>query len=165
MIKELFEALNDELAKVDAKGEIGICGGAVMCLVFEARKATKDVDGIFQPTNEIRKAAKRVAERFTLSPDWLNDAAKAFFHSDPPRQNVLSLPNLQVWAPTADYMLAMKCISARFDSMDRDDVHFLIKLLGLKEPKEVFTIIERYYPRLLIPPKTQFLVEELLEDR
>jgi len=165
LIKELFEALNDELAKVDAKGEIGICGGAVMCLVFEARKATKDVDGIFQPTNEIRKAAKRVAERFTLSPDWLNDAAKAFFHSDPPRQNVLSLPNLQVWAPTADYMLAMKCISARFDSMDRDDVHFLIKLLGLKEPKEVFTIIERYYPRLLIPPKTQFLVEELLEDR
>jgi hypothetical protein len=58
-------------------------------------------------------------------------------------------------------MLAMKCISARWDTSDRDDVIFLIKELKLKEPTEVFDIIEAYYPHSRIPPKTQFFIEEL----
>ena len=36
-IKKLFQALNRELKKKDVVGEIGLCGGAVMCLVFKAR--------------------------------------------------------------------------------------------------------------------------------
>lgn len=59
-------------------------------------------------------------------------------------------------------MLAMKCISARWDSSDRDDVVFLIKLLKLTQPRDVFEIIEDYYPNNRIPPKTQFLIEEVL---
>jgi hypothetical protein len=161
-IRELFSALDEELAKHGVIGEVGTCGGAVMCLVFQARRATKDVDAIFEPTQEIRAAAKAVAARLNVPEDWLNDAAKAFFHADPPREDVLSLPNLRVWAPTAKYMLAMKCISARFDSSDQDDTRFLIEYLQLKSPAEVLQIIEAYYPRRLIPPKTQFLVEEIL---
>lgn len=162
-IKELFEAMNENLKRRDVIGEIGICGGAVMCLVFEARQATKDVDAVFQPTSEIREATHEIAVDFNISPDWLNDAAKAFFHVDPPKNDVLSLSNLRVWAPTADYMLAMKCISARFDSADRDDLEFLIKYMELTKPEEVFEIVCKYYPKRLIPPKTQFLVEELME--
>ena len=161
-IRELFAALDEELAKQGVIGEVGICGGAVMCLVFQARRATKDVDAIFEPTQAIRAAAKAVAARLNVPEDWLNDAAKAFFHVDPPREDVLNLPNLRAWAPTAEYMLAMKCISARFDSNDQDDTRFLIEYLQLKSPAEVFQIIEPYYPRRLIPPKTQFLVEEIL---
>jgi hypothetical protein len=78
------------------------------------------------------------------------------------KQEVLSLSNLRVWAPEPRYMLAMKCISARWDSSDRDDVRFLLKFLGLNHPKDVFTIIESYYPNSRIPQKTQFLLEELL---
>lgn len=163
-IRELFCALNEELAKGGVIGEVGICGGAVMCLVFQARRATRDVDAIFEPTREIRAAAKAVADRLGVPEDWLNDAAKAFFHADPPREDVLNLPNLRVWAPTAAYMLAMKCISARFDSSDLDDTRFLIEYLQLKSPADVFRIIEAYYPRSQIPPKTQFLVEEILPE-
>jgi hypothetical protein len=162
-ILRLLKSLNAELRRKDVVGEIGMCGGAVMCLVFRARPATKDVDGIFHPTRELREAAKAVAGRHGLPADWLNDAAKAYFHADPPREDVLSLPHLRVWAPRADYMLAMKCVSARFDSRDRDDVAFLVRHLGLKTPAQVFAVIEKYYPRKLIPAKTQFLVEELLE--
>jgi hypothetical protein len=160
-IRRLFDALNEELKAKDVVGEVGICGGAVMCLVFNARRATKDVDAIFEPTQEIRAAATRVAERLAVSPDWLNDAAKVYFAGQPPRHDVLSLSNLRVWSPTAEYMLAMKCVSARFDSHDRDDVVFLLRHLALRQAEQVFAIISRYYPHQQVPAKTQFLVEEL----
>ena len=163
-IKQLFRVLDEELRNKGVVGEIGICGGAVMCLVFKARAATKDVDAVFAPTREIRDAAKSMAVRMGVPDDWLNDAAKAFFHVDPPREDVLDLPNLRVWAPTAQYMLAMKCVSARFDSHDLDDTKFLIDYLHLRTPAEVCDIIQAYYPERLIPAKTQFLIEELLEE-
>ena len=144
-------------------GEIGLCGGAVMCLVFKARPATKDVDGIFEPTREMREAVAAVGRRHGIPEDWLNDAAKGFFLSEPPRIAVLDRPNLRVWAPAADYMLAMKCVSARFDTHDRDDVVFLIRHLGIEDPEEVFRIVRRYYPREQVPPKARFLVEEIFE--
>jgi hypothetical protein len=161
-IRELLEALNDELRLRSATGEIGICGGAVMCLVFKARASTKDVDAIFAPAKLMREAAKVVARRLNVPDDWLNDAAKGYFLSEPPRQAVMELSNLRVWAPVADYMLAMKCISARFDTHDRDDVIFLVRHLGLKTPDEVFEIVSRYYPKERVPAKTRFLVEEIL---
>lgn len=163
-IKKLFVALNAELAKKKVAGEIGICGGAAMCLVFNVRKATKDVDGIFEPSQKIRHAAKKVARDFDLDDDWLNDAAKAFFWKEPPKKMVLELSNLKVWAPTAEYLLAMKAIAARFDTKDKDDLIFLIEFLELKNSKAVFQIIENYYPKKMIPAKTQFLVEEVLGE-
>jgi hypothetical protein len=57
----------------------------------------------------------------------------------------------------------MKCVSARFDTHDRDDVVFLIRHLELKTPDEVFEIVARYYPRGRVPAKTRFLVEEVFE--
>lgn len=162
-IRALFVALNDQLATRGVLGEIGLCGGAVMCLVFQARSSTKDVDAIFEPAQEIREAAALVARDFGMSVDWLNDAAKGFFLSDPPQNDVMELSNLRIWAPTADYMLAMKCVSARFDSHDRGDVEFLIRHLGLQSPAAVFETICRYYPRERVPAKTTFFVEEIFE--
>ena len=160
-IRELLEALNVELRGRGVTGEIGLCGGAVMCLVFKARASTKDVDAIFAPARILREAAKRVGRRLGVPEGWLNDAAKGYFVSDPPRQAVMELSNLRVWAPVADYMLAMKCVSARLDTHDRDDVVFLIRHLGLGTPGEVFGIVSRYYARGRVPPKTRFLVEEI----
>lgn len=164
-ILRLFNALNDELRGMGVRGEIGICGGAVMCLVFNARESTKDVDAIFQPTREIRDASRAVADRLGVPAEWLNDAAKGYFLSQPPVRDVVELSNLRVWAPQADYMLAMKCVSARFDSHDLDDTRFLLKHLGIRSVDEASRIIEQYYPRKVIPAKTQFLLEELLAKR
>ena len=61
-------------------------------------------------------------------------------------------------------MLAMKCISARFDSADRDDLEFLIEYMNLTTAEQVFDIVCQYYPKRLIPAKSQFLVEELMEQ-
>ena len=163
-ILALFDALNDELRSKGVIGEIGICGGAVMCLVFNARKSTKDVDGIFQPTKEIRYAAVEVARKLHAPEDWLNDAAKGYFLSQPPTVEVMNLSNLRVWAPTAKYMLAMKCISARFDTHDADDMRFLVDHLNLRQPQDVFRIVEQFYPRKHIPPKARYFIEEIFEE-
>ncbi|MFH1874898.1 MAG: hypothetical protein ABH859_06915 [Pseudomonadota bacterium] len=162
LIKKLFKALNKELANKEIVGEIGICGGAVMCLVYHARPATKDVDAIFEPTKEIRFASKAVAREFGLDEHWLNDAVKGFFHADPPREEVFNMSHLRVWAPSADYMLAMKCLSARFDTFDKDDIKFLLSYLKLTKAEDVFDIIVKYYPHNRVPAKTKFLLEEIM---
>lgn len=165
LIRKLFVALNEELRKKDVIGEVGLCGGAVMCLVFQTRQATKDVDAIFAPARQLREAARAVSGAFDVPADWLNDAAKGYFFSEPPRIPVLNLSHLRIWAPGPDYMLAMKCFSARFDSHDRDDVKFLIRHLKLKKSAQVFKIIKQYCPKGRIPAKTQFFVEELLPGK
>lgn len=161
-ITQLLEKLNTLLAERGELGEIGLVGGAVMCLVYNARVATKDVHAIFEPASVIRELVVQIAAKESLSPDWLNDAAKGFILPRFERQEVLTLSNLRVWAPEPRYMLAMKCISARWDTSDKDDISLLAKLLKLTKPKEVFDIIESYYPHDRIPAKTRFAVEELL---
>jgi hypothetical protein len=60
-IRELFAALNAELARKGVRGEAYLAGGAVMGLVFQARPATKDVDAMLVPATEMRAAAQAVA--------------------------------------------------------------------------------------------------------
>src|SRR5690606_21043477 len=98
----------------------------------------------------------------SLPIDWINDAVKGYLQEGFEKHSVLELSNLRVWTPAAKYMLAMKCVSARWDTHDRDDVIFLLKHLKIKKPKDVFSLIEAYYPKEKIPAKTKFFIEELL---
>jgi len=161
-IKTSLEKLNDELRLMDTKGEICLYGGAVMCLVYDARPNTKDVDAVFKPTQQMREAAKRVAETCHLKEDWLNDAVKGYVVEH--LQRVLfNFSNLKIFVPEPDYLLAMKTLAARVEATDKPDVQFMINLLGLKTAPEVFSILEKYYPRQQIKPATQFFIEELFE--
>jgi hypothetical protein len=160
-----FQALSDELAREGIKGEVGIVGGAAMLLAFNARASTRDVDAVFDPASKVRAAAMRVARTQNLPSDWLNDAAKGYMPADTePRSILLNLSNLAVWVPPPQYLLAMKAIAARFDSNDAADLRTLISHLGLRRVDEVLEVVERYYPRNQVPPKTQFFLEELFEQ-
>lgn len=162
-IQQYLHALNDELARVSATGELCLFGGTVMCLVFQARPSTKDVDAIFEPTAVIRDAAQRVAENFSLEDDWLNDAVKGFVV--PHTQRIyLDLSHLKVYVPEADYLLSMKSLAARVDTQDATDIRILIKHLGLQKPEAVFEILEKYYPRQQIRPATRYFIEEIFDD-
>lgn len=161
-IKRYLSELDEELRCREIKGEISVYGGAVMCLVYDARPATKDVDAIFKPASEIRRAAAIIAERHNLAVDWLNDGVKGYVVNHP-RQILLDLPNLKVFVPEPDYLLAMKTLSARVDTFDQVDVRLLIKKLGLNTAEEVFRIVEKYYPLNRIKPATQYFIEELFE--
>jgi hypothetical protein len=162
-IETYLKRLDKILSKNFIKGELCLYGGALMCLVYNARPSTKDVDAVFEPVEKIREAAEQVAEEFNLREDWLNDAVKGFVveHS---QKIVFNWPNLKVYRPEPDYLLAMKALASRIEGTDKKDILFLIKKLGLKSPDEVFGIIEKYYPRQRIRPATQFFVEELFEN-
>jgi len=160
-IKKYLTELNEELCLMDIKGEISLYGGAVMCLAFKSRPATKDVDAIFEPVRAIRNAARRVAERHDLGIDWLNHAVKMFV-IEHDRDLLLDLSNLKVFVPEPDYMLAMKVLSARPDTMDLDDIRFLTEHLGFSEVKQILDIVENYYPQKAVKPATIFLLEEIL---
>jgi hypothetical protein len=162
-IKQYLGELNDELCSVEIKGEICLYGGAVMALAYEARPDTKDVDAIFRPGSEIRAAAAKIAAVHNLRPDWLNDGVNGFLV--PHKQRVLAdFSNLKVFIPEPDYLLAMKAISARANTLDAADVKFLIDLLGMKSADEVLVLVEKYYPREQIKPATQFFIEELFGE-
>ena len=58
--------LSEELRVFGVIGELNIVGGTTMILASNARNSTKDVDSIFEPSAEVRKAAIIVAMKLTL---------------------------------------------------------------------------------------------------
>ena len=134
-ILHLLESLNAELAIVGVAGKVYLTGGAVMCLAFDARDSTKDVDAVCKPSGEIRAAVIRVAEKEGVTDHWLNDAVKGFVSDRGSFQKFLELSNLTVLCADARYMLAMKCLAMRLGEgyRDEDDVRYLLKNLGIED--------------------------------
>jgi hypothetical protein len=162
-IKQCLEELNDELRAMNVKGEVCLYGGAVMCLVFDARPATKDVDAVFEPVRYIRRAAGRIAERRGLDKDWLNYAVKMFVV--PHEQRILfDMPHLKVIVPPPDYLLAMKMIAGRANTTDMADIEVLIKNLDLRSAQQVLEIVRDYYPHKQLKPETQIFIEDLFNE-
>ena len=163
-IKQYLEELNDELCAIDVKGEICLYGGAVMCLAFNARPATNDVDAVFEPVSSIRKAAGRIAEAHGLRKDWLNYAVKMFLVPHE-RRILIDMSHLKVYVPSSDYLLAMKTLSARANTFDRSDIEFLIKILSFGDVDEVLTVVQHYYPHKEVKEATRLLLEEIFASR
>ena len=159
-IKNYLKQLNEILELTDIKGEICLYGGAVMCLVYNARPSTKDVDAIFEPVQKLREAIEEVAHANNLNEDWLNDSVKGFVVNHN-QQIFFNWPNLKIYIPEPDYLLAMKTLASRVDTRDKEDIQFLINKMEITTAEEIFKILEKYYPKEQIKPATQFFIEEL----
>jgi predicted nucleotidyltransferase len=160
-IRRLFELLNEELTARRVKGEIYLVGGAVMCLAFHAREATKDVDALFQPAREVREAAARVAVKAGLDPGWLNDAVKGYLSPRGEFDRFLELPHLNVFVARPEYLLAMKAAALRLgeEFHDLDDVRYLLRYLNVRTADEALAIVLRYFDESQLMPKTRLILE------
>ena len=136
-----------------------------MVLAHRARVSTKDVDAVFAPKSEVYAAATEVSREHGAPDGWLNDAVKGFVSDKNETQPLLDLPNLKVFVAVPEYLLAMKCMSMRIgkDETDIQDIRFLMELLGLNRAEAVLEIVEKYYPRNRVQPKTRFAIEELCQ--
>ena len=161
-IEKYLREVNDELALQNVQGEICLYGGAVMCLVYNARPATKDITAIFEPVKYFRAAIRKITERHNLPIDWLNFAVKIFV-VEHEKEIFLDLFNLKVFVPAPEYLLAMKILASRAESFDLEDIEFLLDKLNLQTVEDALKIVENYYPNKIIKPETRFLLEELLK--
>ena len=164
MILELFDHLNEELARVNTIGELYLVGGAVMCLSLNARESTADVDALFEPTKTVRDAAARVSAATGVGDKWLNDAVKGFLSPRGDFDPFLESSHLRVFVAHPEYLLAMKCaamgLGAEFH--DLDDVRYLLRWLNITDPVEALAIVTRYFSEEQLPLKTRLALEELL---
>jgi Nucleotidyltransferase of unknown function (DUF6036) len=163
-ILSLFTELDAQLCQAGVRGDVFIVGGAAMTVAYDARPATRDVDGIWHPSTEVRQAAAQIAARHDdIDADWLNDAVKGFLPAqDPgPATVVYDGECLTVSVPSPEYLLATKLLASRV-GRDEDDILLLYRICGLTTADQGFDLIERYYPGRPIQAKVRFYLEELL---
>lgn len=159
-IIDALTALAGELEKQGVVAEMYVVGGAAIALAFDERRATRDIDAVFEPKDVVYEAAAVVAERLRLSGGWLNDAVKGFLEGDDPAATpVLDLPGLRCLTASPETLLALKVLAHRVGE-DEADLRLLAANLGLKSPDEVLAIAERTYGDRL-DPAARFFVEQV----
>lgn len=164
-IINVLKTLSDNLKNKGIRGDIYLVGGAAMVVAYDTKRETKDVDAIFVPKNEVKKASEEVANALNLKKDWLNDAVKGYFSEkkDTSSVTILDEPGLRVMSASVEYLLAMKLLSSRRE--DEADIKFLCEYSGIKSSKEALAVLTKYYPEHRILPRARFLVEELFSKK
>ena len=162
----LLHALNDELKAAGVKGQINLAGGAVMCLAFNARASTRDVDAIFEPSVAVLNAAVKVAAKEGVRDTWLNDAEKGYMSDHGSFTPFLDLSNLKVFCASPEYMLAMKSLAMRIGEgyRDEEDIRYLLRNLGIQQYDDAEEILERYYSLEEYPETALLAIQEMLSD-
>lgn len=164
---EVLAALTAVGAKLHARGiqgDLYVVGGAAMALAYDARRTTRDVDGVFEPKMLVYEAAGEVAAERGLPPDWLNDGVKGFLPGpDPHAGPVFELPGLRVQAASPQMLLALKVLAARVGE-DEEDVVRLAELAGLSTVEAALDLVERTIGADRLTPRSRFFLEAVLAD-
>lgn len=161
--EEIIAALTDLAAELQRRGtsaDMYVVGGAAIALAFDERRATRDIDAVFEPKNVVYEAAATVAEERGLPSGWLNDAVKGFLAGeDPEATQILDLPGLRCLAASPRTLLALKVLAHRVGE-DEDDLRLLAAELGLERAGEVLAVAEDTFGDRL-DPAARFFVEEI----
>jgi len=144
-ILRALSALGLRLVARGIVGELYVVGGAAIALAFDERRATRDIDAVFEPKMIVYEEAARVADDLGLPKAWLNDGVKGFLAGpDPWPTSVFEVPGLRVQSASAEMLLALKCLAHRLGE-DDDDVRLLAHHLGLADPDEVLGLVVQVF--------------------
>lgn len=130
-IEVAFRRLGELAASENTVLRVVIVGGAAMVLGYNARQATRDVDGVFMepPARCVtRQWISQVASEASWPDDWFNDAAKGFMVGVSLGRLLFSAPGIEVWQPLPEQLLAMK-LGAWRDDVDVSDALCLLREL------------------------------------
>jgi hypothetical protein len=163
LVQKALERVNDVLRERGQRADLFVVGGAVICLVHDARPSTRDVDAWFTNPAEVRRAARLVAEELELPDAWLNDAAKGFVPANAGFNRWQELSHLSISTADERTLLPMKCCASRTDE-DMEDIRFLAKCMGLRSSEEALAVVLEYFPADRLPVRARLLLEEMLDD-
>jgi len=160
-ILRALTALGRRLANRKVVGEMYLVGGAAIALAFDERRATRDVDAVFEPKLIIYEEAAAVADELDLPDGWLNDGVKGFLAGpDPWATSVFEVPGLRVQAASPEMLLALKCLAHRLGE-DDDDVRLLSRHLGLSDAEDVLNLVAEVFGDR-VDVRTELFVREVL---
>ncbi|MEX0972653.1 MAG: DUF6036 family nucleotidyltransferase [Solirubrobacterales bacterium] len=164
--EEIVAALTElaaELQRCGASADMYVVGGAAIALAYDERRATRDIDAVFEPKSVVYEAAATVADQRGLPAGWLNDAVKGFLAGDDPAAiPVLDLPGLRCVAASPKTLLALKVLAHRVGE-DEGDIRLLAADLGLERAEQVLSVAEETFGDRL-DPAARFFVEEIFDD-
>jgi predicted nucleotidyltransferase len=163
-IEEAFRRLGDRLARRGVVADVYVFGGAAMALAYDARRATRDIDAVFQPHGVVVDEARAVAEELGLPGWWLNEQASVYVApgGDPAAPRVFDHPGLRVSAASPEHLLAMKVLAAR--RRDADDIRFLVRHLGLSTPEAILGVCAEVFPDEEVPARARLVLEDVFGE-
>jgi predicted nucleotidyltransferase len=158
--------------------EIAIYGGSALLLTMDRRVSTRDVDGVFEQDKDfVKKLAAGMAEEFGWDENWLNDGVKGWLSTVDANPGVKVLfktypseeqAGLRVFVPKPEYLFAMKCRAMRIggidSSSDIEDIKLLAHKIGLTSSEDALALVESFYARGMLEPKTRFGLEEIFSS-
>jgi hypothetical protein len=165
-IINLLRELGDDLHGRGLRAELFLVGGAAIALAYNTRRATRDVDAVFEPKVEVYQAADRVGARHNLPRGWLNDSVKGLLPGgDPNARECFSSDGISVSVPSPRYLLALKVAAARVDR-DPDDIRTLARICHFTTAEEVLDATEAVMGTRakLLQPKVRYLIEEMFPN-
>lgn len=164
-IEEAFRRLGDRLARRGIVADLYVFGGAAMALAYDARRATRDIDAVFQPHGVVLEEARAVAGELGLPHWWLNEQASVYVAPgvDTAAPRVFDHPGLRVSAALPEHLLAMKVLAAR--RRDAEDIRFLVKHLRLSSVEEVLALCAEIFADEEVPARARLVLEDVFGDR
>jgi predicted nucleotidyltransferase len=161
---ELLTALAERLQVRGVRANIYVVGGAAISLVFDARRATRDVDSVvLSGHGPLMDEVRALGRERGLPGTWLNEQATMYVSklSDDNKAVVFDHPALIVAAASAEHLLAMKMQAARLT--DADDLRLLLRVLGISEVSGALEVHETVFPSVAISDRAQLLLEDILK--
>lgn len=162
-IEDAFRRLGDRLHRRGVVADLYIFGGAAMALAYDARRATRDIDAVFQPHGVVLDEARAVADELGLPHWWLNEQASAYVApgGDAAAPRVFDHPGLRVAAASPEHLLAMKVLAAR--RRDADDIRFLVQHLGLTTTEQVLNLCAEIFPDEEVPGRARLVLDDVFD--
>jgi hypothetical protein len=144
-ISELLTELGTRCAGRGFSVEMFLVGGAAIALVYGERRATRDLDAVFEPKMKVYAEAKKMADELGLPEDWLNDGVKGWLPDFPDTgsQVTTSSQGIHVIVPSPEYLFAMKATSARL-GIDGDDMKLLGEIVGIRTVDDAYDVVEKF---------------------
>lgn len=163
-IEDAFRRLGDRLERRGVVADVYIFGGAAMSLVYDSRRATRDIDAVFQPHGVVLEEARAVADELGLPQWWLNEQASVYIApgGDSAASRVFDHPGLRVSAASPEHLLAMKVLAGR--RRDADDVKVLVAHLELTSVAQVLTLCADVFPDEEVPPRARLILEGIFDN-
>jgi predicted nucleotidyltransferase len=162
-IEDAFRRLGDRLARRGVVADLYIFGGAAMSMVYDSRRATRDIDAVFKPHGVVLEEAHAVAEELGLPRWWLNEQASIYIApgGDSAASRVFDHPGLRVSAASPEHLLAMKVLAGR--RRDADDVRVLVQHLELTSVAQVLALLAEIFPEEEVPPRSRLILEDIFD--